>query len=98
MKDIPTSKEVAAAELKTTLDALYPKFNSIDTPQLLDSYSDLELRGIAKMAGMQVTESKPKKIDARYVERIKEAITMKAEIDRLGTDAEQNSETEQKED
>lgn len=74
-------KELAAEELKTTVTELYPKFLEIETDGIIDTYSDMEIRGIARLAGLPVTETTPKNADAKFVDQIKEAIKAKKEIE-----------------
>jgi hypothetical protein len=88
MREVPEAKEVAAAELQEIVDRLYPQFRDIETPALLDTYSEMDIRAVAMKAGMNVTETKPKKVDARFVDRIKDAIKQKAEIEKSGDEAE----------
>lgn len=76
-----TAKELAGEELKATVTELFPQFLEIETDAIVDTYSDMEIRGVAKMAGLPVTETTPKNADATFVDQIKEAIKTKKEIE-----------------
>jgi hypothetical protein len=78
---IDTPDEVAAKELKLKVDQLYPEFANIETDAILDTYAEIEIRGVAKRAGLPVTETHPSKIDADFVNQVKEAIRKKAELE-----------------
>lgn len=80
LPNIKTSKELAGAELKATVEELYPKFLQIETDAIVDTYSDMEIRGVAKVSGLPVTETTPKNADAKFVEQIKAAIKQKNEL------------------
>jgi hypothetical protein len=77
---VKTADEIAAEELKAAVDQLEPLFMEIDNAKLVDEQADLVLRGIAKRAGLPVSEDNPKKIDTKYIATIKEAIKKKAEL------------------
>ena len=72
-----TADEIAAAELKAAAAIIYPQFTSIESETIVDTYSDLEIRAVAKMADLPVTETNPKVINVEYVDKIKEAIVQK---------------------
>jgi hypothetical protein len=69
-----SAEEVAKDEFKKKVKGLYEVFAGTDNDVLLDTYSDVELRGVAKLAKLPVTEKNPKKIDASYIDIIKDAI------------------------
>lgn len=69
-----TAEDVEAAELDLKVDQLYPRILSTPSDSLLDSISDLEIRGIARRAGLPVTETTPVRITTAYIDQIKEAI------------------------
>lgn len=75
-----TAEENAAEELKAAVDQLEPFFMEIENDKLIDEQPDLVLRGIAKRAGLPVTEDNPKKVDAKYVASIKAAIKKADEL------------------
>lgn len=78
---IDTPEEVAAKELKTKVDQLYPDFLNIENDAILDTYAEIEIRGVAKRAGLPVTETHPSKIDAAFVNQVKDAIKKKKELE-----------------
>ncbi|MCZ2085367.1 MAG: hypothetical protein LC112_13955 [Flavobacteriales bacterium] len=69
-----------AEELKRQVDALEPLFLKIENDKLIDEHPDLVLRGVAKRAGLPVTEDTPEKIDSKYVQSIKDAIVAKQKL------------------
>ena len=79
-----TREEQEIEELTISRDQLYDNFNTIEPDKILDSYPEIVIRAVAKKAGLPVTESNPKKIDIKYLEQIKAAITQVANIDKLG--------------
>ena len=76
--------EVEEKELKLKVDELYPKFLITEADHLIDSLTDIEIRGVAKKAGIPVTETEPAKIDSKFITQIKTAIKKKAEIENIG--------------
>lgn len=66
----------AGADLKAQVTALYPEFVNRDNNQLLDEYqtNDVVIRGVAKRAGLPVTEDNPKVIDTKFIDQVKDAI------------------------
>lgn len=79
-----TAQEIEAEELRGRVDELYGQFVVTPTDDLLDALSDLEIRGVAKRAGLPVTEDNPKTLTTAYVEQIKAAIQRKDELTRIG--------------
>lgn len=75
-----TAQQVEFEELQQKVSEIYPKFLSSPADDLLDSCSDMEIRGVAKKAGMPVTETNPKTITTAYIEEIKKAIQSKITI------------------
>lgn len=69
-----TVEDVESAELRLKADELYPRFISTPSDHLLDSVSDIEIRAVAKRAGLPVTETSPDRITTTYIEQIKSAI------------------------
>lgn len=69
-----SSFEISEKELAEKVDYLYPRFLSTPLDQLIDSLSDIEIRGVAKKAGLPVTEDEPKKITTQFVDQIVKAI------------------------
>lgn len=81
---------VATQELKEKVLIVYPEFSKMSNDEILDSLSDLEIRGVAIRADLPVTETSPKKIDHKFIETIKDAIAKKAELDSIKKDADAN--------
>lgn len=85
-----TVKEFAAINKQSSIDNelevlrkkvadLYPLFLTLETASILDVYDELTIKGVAKIAGLPVSENSPKVVDAKFVEIVKEAIK-KSEI------------------
>lgn len=72
--------ENEAVEIKKQVDELEPLFLEIESDKLVDEHSDIVLRGIAKRAGLPVTEENPKTITVKYINQIKEAIKKNKEL------------------
>lgn len=89
--DMKAIKEIAdqndSEELINKVNILEPLFLEIESDKLLDEHEDLVLRGVAKRAGLPVTETTPEKIDVAYINTIKEAIKEKAAIAQQGAGA-----------
>lgn len=79
-----TPEDIAADEIRAVVDQLYPEFLNIDTASIVDKHSDIEIRAVAKRAGIPVTEKSPKHANAKFVEQIKAAIIKKNEIEAAG--------------
>lgn len=75
-----TADEVALQELIARIDAVYPTFTGLGNDEILNSLDDLEIRGIAKKAGLPVTETNPEKIDGKFIDQVKDAITKNEEF------------------
>jgi hypothetical protein len=69
-----TPEDVELAELRLKADELYPRFLVTPSDNLLDSVSDIEIRAVAKRAGLPVTETNPQRITVAYIDQIKKAI------------------------
>lgn len=82
-KQIAQDAELAAFKLK--LDELYPVFRSIENATLLDQYDEVVLRGIAKYAGLPVSDFSPKEIDDAFITKIKDAMNVKDQQAASGT-------------
>lgn len=80
----PLTEEIAVNELRQAVDKLYIDFPSLENKEITDTYGDIEIRGVAKKAGLPVTETQPAKIDAKFLNQIKAAIKKQAEINKLG--------------
>lgn len=81
---IKTAEETALEELRKEVDSLYGRFLETPNDQLIDRESDIAIRGVAKMAGLPVTDKSPKNINSKFIDSIKEAITKKNEIAAAG--------------
>jgi hypothetical protein len=76
-----TPQEVEADELNATLEILVPQFPFTDNTALRETYSDLEIQGVAKKVGMPVI---PDKIDLDAIQSIKDFMAKKEEIRKAG--------------
>lgn len=72
-----TAEDAELEEFRRRVDDLYLNFRSIDSDQILDKYSDQEIKGVAKQAGIPVSDNAPKKIDTRFILQVKEAIRIR---------------------
>ena len=63
------AEDQAVEELKAQVDLLEPLFLKIETAKILDEHSSLAILGVAKRAGLPVTEET--KVNAKFVEEIK---------------------------
>jgi hypothetical protein len=81
-------KSADVDELRTRITDAYPTFRDRDNKSLIESLTDMEMRGIAKMAGLEVTETEPKKISGAFVDKIKAAMTKKEEQEAAEAEAE----------
>lgn len=76
----PTKAIVAKSdvdELRELAKAAYETFLDRDSAALAESLLDIELRAVAKLAGLPVTPTEPKTITVPYIEEIKAAIKSK---------------------
>jgi len=79
-----TDEEIKLDELRASINKLYSEFETIENKAILDTYSDIEIRGVAKKAGLPVTETNPKKLDSKFLDQVKEAIKKQADIIKAG--------------
>jgi hypothetical protein len=77
VEKVKTADQLAAEELTRQVDTLLPEFLNIESGTLLDENPDMVLRGIAKRAGLPVTEEEPAKMSVKYIDEIKEALKPK---------------------
>lgn len=75
-----TPQQIQAEELQAEVDQLWENLKTLETDKILDSYSELAIRGCGKKAGLPVTESSPKKVDAKFIGQILEAIAQQEKI------------------
>lgn len=59
----------------------YESFVDRDAAALLDSLHDSEIRGVAKMAGIEVSPTEPEHLSHEFINEIKDAITAKKAIE-----------------
>ena len=78
------AQQNAAEELKATIERLLPEFPGLENEAILDTYSDLEIRGIAKKVGLPVTETNPAKIDSKFIDTVKAAIKKNEDLANKG--------------
>lgn len=83
-KFFKTSKEILFDEIAAKVTKLHDNFLTIESDVILSDYSDIEVRAVAKKAGLPVTETSPKKLDIKFINQVKEAIKKTAEIQKLG--------------
>jgi len=76
---IPTKPDVD--DLRERAKEAYANFNTRKNKDLLESLTDLEIRAVAKLAGMDVSITEPAKIDNAFIDKIKAAIKTKNELD-----------------
>lgn len=88
------AKDHEGEELNATVQKLYPEFSNMESDVILDSLSDLEIRGIAKKSGLPVTENFPKKLDTQFIDQIKEAIAKRALLEDITKGAIQGDEND----
>lgn len=79
-----TTSDIELAELRVKVDELYNRFLSTPDDHLIDSLSDIEIRGVAKKAGLPVSENDPKTINTGFIKAIKDAIQKQMNINDLG--------------
>jgi hypothetical protein len=65
-------------ELSLEVNAIYEGFTERENDEIIDSLTDLQIRGVAKKAGMEVTETKPERLTNSFIDEIKESIKKKA--------------------
>lgn len=80
---LPNTKALEAEELQKEVNAVYEGFTERENDDILDSIPELVIRGVAKKAGLQVTQTEPEKINSAFVNQIKEAIIEKAKTETL---------------
>lgn len=66
--------------LRETAAVIYETFPEQDPKELIERLSDMELRAVAKMAGLQVTSTQPAKITVAFIEKVKDAIVKQKEL------------------
>lgn len=71
-------------QILANIDKLHSIFLGLRPKDVLESYPDIEIRGVARKAGLPVTETKPKKLTHQYVTSIQNQIRKNNEIKDLG--------------
>jgi hypothetical protein len=66
--------------LRETAAVLYDTFPEQQSKELIERLTDMEVRAVAKLAGLQVTSTQPAKITVVFIEKIKEAIVNQKEL------------------
>jgi antitoxin component of RelBE/YafQ-DinJ toxin-antitoxin module len=82
--DLRSDEQKVLDKLRKDVSKLYSVFETLENKSILDTYGDIEIRGVAKKAGLPVTETNPKKIDNKFLEQIKAAIKKQAELEKAG--------------
>lgn len=72
--EIKSAVQMEADQLIHELDEIFPSFADRDPAELVDVLTDLQVRGVAKRAGMKVTDEDPKRITVDYVKQIQQKI------------------------
>jgi hypothetical protein len=68
----PTDQE--QAEINRIGQELFDKFLITENDQILDQYPEVYIRSAAIIAGMQVTDFEPKRIDWNFVTELRQTI------------------------
>lgn len=73
-------KQSRAADTEmSNIKTLYSDFPTIEPKDLMDKYSETEIRGVAKMAGLPHSS----KIDTKYINSIKKAMSEKQRLNEV---------------
>ena len=82
LKEVKQKAEINdVEELKALVDNLELLFLKIESDEILDEHPDLVIRGVAKRAGLPVTEDNPKKLSVKYIDEIKATIIKNKELE-----------------
>lgn len=68
-------------KFRTEIDKAYIAFGRMSNKEILNEFHDLEIRAVAKRAGLQVTKTEPVRITDSFVSEIKNAIQEKADAE-----------------
>lgn len=74
-QEVKSAAAMEADQLKAEIDEILPDFPNRDAAELLDALTEMQIRGIARRAGIKVTEEEPETITLAFVEQIKAKIT-----------------------
>jgi hypothetical protein len=86
-------------DLRKRAEEAYRTFCERDHTAIMESLTGMEIRAVAKLAGLEVSEEEPKKIDGAFIDKIKSAIALKTDIENekaqeLAKQAEPKSQTQ----
>ena len=79
ISDTKTEKEQTIEEFRENVQKAYDSFPDRESKELKDSLFEDEIRGVAKLAGLD--DFQEAKIDGHYINKIKKAIADKKELD-----------------
>lgn len=74
-------------QLRVRAKAAHATFLGRDNKELMDSLTDMEIRAVAVISGVEVSETEPKRITAPFIDKIKAAIIQKQAEDKAAADA-----------
>lgn len=77
--DVKPEKEQTLEEFRENVQKAYDSFLNRETTELKDSLFEDEIRGVAKLAGLE--DFQDAKVDGHYINKIKKAITSKNDLD-----------------
>lgn len=66
--------------LRETAAILYETFPEQQSKELIERLSDMEVRAVAKLSGLEVTSTQPAKITVQFIDKIKDAIVKQKEL------------------
>ena len=66
---------------KEKIDNALSVFEAISEKDILETFDDFTIRGIAKIAGIEVTPTDPEKVTVQFVKQIKDALAAKETSD-----------------
>lgn len=76
-----TQTDIEFLEIEKKRDDLYDSFLEMETDKIKDDQPELIIRGVAKKAGIPVTNTLPEKITTEFIDQVKDAIKKKKQID-----------------
>lgn len=78
------AQRVQDQELKMKIDRLYAVFPELEFEKIVNDYSDLEIRGVARKAGLPVKEQVPARVDdIHFIKQVRDAIMKKEKIEEI---------------
>jgi hypothetical protein len=72
--EIKSAAAMEADQLRHEVDEIFPDFPHRDPAELLDSLTEMQVRAVAKRAGIKVTEEDPERITLAFVKEIQQKI------------------------